>query len=122
MFLKFLNSFRLLLYSSSSGHPGLPGSPGDTGYDGPKGRPGRPGPRGSPGLTGCKCVIVIIVIKKKSVNVTHFGAKTLFLVCPGHPGDPGLGAGPSNSYPGPVGAPGDSGVRGHPGQRQINFN
>lgn len=67
-------------------------------------------------------LLLLLLSKKKSVNVTHFGAKTLFLVCPGHPGDPGLGAGPSNSYPGPVGAPGDSGVRGHPGQRQINFS
>lgn len=46
--------------------------------------------------------------------MTYFVAKTL-LVCPGAPGDPGTEDGSSHNYPGPVGAPGDSGVRGHPG-------
>lgn len=60
------------------------------------------------------CWLMLIVVNK-NVIITYYVAKTLFLVCPGPPGDPGTEDGTSYNYPGPVGAPGDSGVRGHPG-------
>lgn len=66
------------------------------------------------------CWLFLLSKEIKTVNVAHFGAKTLFLVCPGPPGDPCPGDGPSHNYPGPVGAPGDAGFRGNPGQSQIN--
>lgn len=62
---------------------------------------------------------MLIVIEKKR---KPFCCQNIILVCPGAPGDPGVENDFSSNYPGPVGAPGDSGVRGHPGNPEIFFS